>query len=311
MMMAVVRRARLFSLVAWLLIPAAVWADETEGAPPRCPRASQVAGKATVESKEIEELSGLVASRSQPGVLWVHNDSGDHARLFAIDLHGRLLLELTLTNVEPIDLEDIAMGPRLGATGSAFLYLADTGDNKKKRKRVQIYRLEEPSVLRARTAGVPPRRKVDVIEVRYEDGPHDVETIMVDPVSGDLFLVEKGALLSPQQPVGVYRVPGSEAEHGKARARKVATIALGPTTAGDILPDGSGIAIRNYTGIFYWPRAKDQTVADALKQPACPLPMADLGQQGEALGFTADGKGYVTIAEGAKSPIYRFTLTRP
>ena len=30
-----------------------------------------------VDRAGLSELSGLVASRSQPGVLWTHNDSGD------------------------------------------------------------------------------------------------------------------------------------------------------------------------------------------------------------------------------------------
>lgn len=279
-------------------------------APSRCPRGEPVRVRAALASEAIDELSGLVASRAQPGVFWVHNDSGDKGRLFAIDLRGQLLLELALTNVKPRDIEDIALGPRAGAKGS-YLYLADTGNNQHERKVVRIYRLAEPNVREARTAGQRPRRMVDVIEVRYEDGAHDVETLLVDPTSGDLYLVAKGALFAPQQLVGVYRVPAAELAHEEVLARKIASLPLGPATAGDILPDGSGIAIRNYTNLYFWPRASGQSIAAALKQAACPLPLTDLGQQGEALGFTADGRGYVTIAEGRHAKIYRFSLTRP
>lgn len=37
-----------------------------------------------VECNDIKEASGIVASRVNPGVLWVHNDSGDKARTFAM-----------------------------------------------------------------------------------------------------------------------------------------------------------------------------------------------------------------------------------
>jgi hypothetical protein len=327
-------RARLAALsfisaLATTQMPGAVWAEPlarssaaqeqvaahpatptVRAAPSRCPHAAPIRARAALESDAIDELSGLVASRAQPGVFWVHNDSGDKGRLFAIDLKGRLLLELALTNAKPRDVEDIAIGPRAGARGS-YLYLADTGNNRHERKAMRIYRLAEPNVREARTAGQRPRRMVDVIEVRYEDGPHDVETLLIDPSNGDLYLVAKGALFAPQQLVGVYRVPAAELAREEVLARKVASLPLGPATAGDILPDGSGIAIRNYTSLYFWPRAAGQSIASALKQPACPLPLADFGQQGEALGFTADGRGYVTIAEGRHAKIYRFSLTRP
>ena len=37
---------------------------------------------------ELRESSGLAVSRTQPGVLWSHNDSGDAPTLYAIDVKG-------------------------------------------------------------------------------------------------------------------------------------------------------------------------------------------------------------------------------
>ncbi len=39
----------------------------------------------TVAYEPIDELSGIVKSRTYPDVYWVHNDSGDEARIFAVD----------------------------------------------------------------------------------------------------------------------------------------------------------------------------------------------------------------------------------
>jgi hypothetical protein len=52
-------------------------------------------------------------------------------------------------------------------------------------------------------------------------------------------------------------------------------------------------------------------VAEALAAPACELPLADVGTQGEAVAFTADGRGYVTLAEGRSMPLYFYAFGRP
>ena len=44
-----------------------------------------------VQSDLITEASGIVAGRRSPGVLWVHNDSGDAPRIYAIDEKANLL----------------------------------------------------------------------------------------------------------------------------------------------------------------------------------------------------------------------------
>ena len=54
------------------------------------------------------------------------------------------------------------------------LWIADTGDNATSRASVQLYRVDEPGPTDARVAA---RR----IEVRYPDGPHDVEAVLADP----------------------------------------------------------------------------------------------------------------------------------
>lgn len=47
---------------------------------------------ATVTHPPLNELSGIARSRAYPGIWWVHNDSGDEPRLFAIDAEGRLVM---------------------------------------------------------------------------------------------------------------------------------------------------------------------------------------------------------------------------
>lgn len=275
-----------------------------------CPKVEPSHVEGRVADGDIDELSGLVASRRHVGVFWVHNDSGDDARVFAIDAHGKSVAELVLAGADATDIEDIALGK--GAEGAPdVLYVADTGDNMKRRRSVQIYRVAEPLTLSRGAEPVELKQRADILEVVYEDGPHDAETLLVDPVQGDLYLVAKAHLLLREEPVGVYRLSFAElSTKRKNVARKVAAIRLGPATGGDIAVDGSAIVVRNYWSALYWPRASGQTIVDALAKTPCRLTVSDVGYQGEAIGFTPDGAAYVTIAEGNHPAIFRYAFVK-
>ncbi len=278
-------------------------AAENDGALAQpCPKVAAGVVVAKVAHKKLDEISGLAVSRSQDGVLWVHNDSGDDARIFAVDTQGALLLEVALKGAEAEDYEDIAIGPG-PEPGKSYLYVGDIGDNRKRRPRVQIYRLEEPSI--AASEGKQVTARVHRLDVTYEGGPDDAESLMSDPRTGDLYIVGKAGFLQLTRKVSVYRIRASDLHLREAKAEKVAEVPLGPATAGDIMPDGSGIAIRNYMRLLFWPRGPTQSVADALREnKPCKLPLADMGEQGEALGFRGDGRGYFTMSEGVARPMF-------
>ena len=93
-----------------------------------------------VSSNELAELSGLVASRSQAGILWAHNDRGP-SRLFALTTDGRIVATFDLAGVVAHDWEDIAVGPG-PEPGRAYLYVADTGAESSAQQ--AIVRVPEP-----------------------------------------------------------------------------------------------------------------------------------------------------------------------
>lgn len=271
----------------------------TESAPAPCARSgtSEVVG--VLASDALDEVSGLVASRRHAGVLWVHNDSGDGARVYAIDLRGQLRAEVELEGAGALDYEDIALLPT--RTGADTLVVADTGDNLLRRERVQLYAFAEPDVGGAHKGRL--RARARRIQVRFEDGPRDAETLLADPHTGDLFLVEKGPLLARREPVGVYRIAAAHAAGPSAVARLVAKVPLGPVTAGDVLPDGSGVALRNYTHALFWSRTANEPLERVLAGEGCALALPDRGEQGEALAFTREGSAFLTVAEGERSRI--------
>jgi hypothetical protein len=81
-----------------------------------------------VAEHELIELSGLAASRRNPGVLWLHDDGSGHNAVHAISVAGNYLGALTLQGAPSIDWEDIAVGPGPQA-GTHYIYAGDIGDN--------------------------------------------------------------------------------------------------------------------------------------------------------------------------------------
>ena len=65
----------------------------------------------TVQDPVLDEVSGVVASRVHPPVLWVHNDSGGKPAVYAIAPDGTSLGAYRVDGARAVDWEDIAVGP--------------------------------------------------------------------------------------------------------------------------------------------------------------------------------------------------------
>jgi hypothetical protein len=262
---------------------------------PACPTFTASRRVGTIENPDIVEASGIVMSRDQPGVLWVHNDSGDRPRMFATNEHGDDLGAFVLVGASAMDWEDLAIG-RGPAPGRSYLYLGDIGDNGVHREMIRIYRVAEPTV----TAQIEPRiTDVVELELRYPDGPHNAETLMMDPISGALVVVVKTA--EPEAPVFQVQVPTDGAS---AVLEPVTDLALGgaAATGGDISADGRWLAVRTYSRVFVWRRVQHEPLAAAFAREPCLQP---LGDDGEAFAWLPTGDGYVTLPEGNAAPISR------
>src|SRR5262249_7795728 len=204
-----------------------------------------------IKSDDITEASGVVVSRQNPGVLWTHNDSGGQPEAYALSVAGDLLGTFPVEGATNIDWEDIALGPGPNA-GKDDLYLGDIGDNAVARDNVVIYRIPEPTVAATSTAPATsaPPTKGDTITLTYPDGPHNAETLIVDPTTGDLFIVTK----ENDKPSAIFTVPAAELRDGATvTPRQVGTLERGTTaasglvsqvTGGDVSADGSVVAIR-------------------------------------------------------------------
>ncbi|MEO1057557.1 MAG: hypothetical protein AAFY28_11640, partial [Actinomycetota bacterium] len=277
-----------------------------------------------VVSTEIVEASGLVASRSHPGVFWTHNDGPD-TRLFAIGEDGSDLAVFDAGAAgagTALDIEDIALSYRDGAPE---LLIADIGDNRLERESIQFIRLPEPD-----PASPGQIEEVEVVEFVYPDGPHNAETLLVDDDAGLFFIITKdqeeatGARegLGETLPAMIYEGPlGATAGAGpielvargmldmpalsdeatQSPAHPFALLgAAGVATGGDLAADGSLIALRTYETVWLWDRPAGTSIPDALQGTPCEI-TAVFEPQGEAVAFAGDR--LVTIGEGDNRPI--------
>ncbi|MFN7134649.1 MAG: hypothetical protein ACK4N5_21395 [Myxococcales bacterium] len=248
----------------------------------------------TVSDPALGELSGIVASRSQPGVYFVHNDSGDAARFFAIDASGALLAEYRLDGVTAVDFEDIDLGPCPSGT---CLFIGDVGDNLRRRGEVVIYRVPEPTVERGAKART---LQADALRFTYPDGAHDVEALFAHPRTGELFVVTKHP-----DTVAVYAV--SQTGGDVQQARRIASFKPPEEgvlfTAGNLHPDGARLLLRAYGALFEL-RGSSEDVAALFNSPFRALTPPD-ELQGEAIAWLADGTGWISVAEGAGAVLFR------
>lgn len=245
--------------------------------------------EAVVEEMEIDEASGLAASRKHPGIFYTHNDSGGKSIVYTLNSSGLMPAKLLLEGIRNRDWEDIAVGVD-PATGKSCVFVGEIGDNGARHRSVYVYRFEEPEL----TDTMIVIGKVDSIEIVYEDGARDAETLFIDPKTGDIIIVSKR-----EEQVGVYRVKYPYSLSEQNIARKVASIPMSMVVAGDITADGKQILIKTYTGVYRYKRKGKEDIAKAFASKPKAMPYR-IEPQGEAIAWDARGKGYLTLSERAQ-----------
>jgi hypothetical protein len=301
----VTRVAVLLVLLTSFGTPPAVAATRPATRPDVCARfAPAVEPQVTLADPDLDEVSGLAASRTQPPLLWVHNDSGGAPAVHAVRPDGALVGTYIVEGATASDWEDIAVGPGPDRSTS-YVYVGDLGDNRAEREHVTVYRVPEPDAPIATTGTLSGTAAIDL---RYPEHPVDAESLFVDPRTGNLFVIDKSFTTGIAR---VFRAPADALVDGATVSlREVASFTLGfPTivTGADLSPDGSTVLVRTYDRVVAFSRPKHGTMAAAFRRPPCDAPQID-EPQGEALGFAANGASYFTISEGRGEAVHRFTV---
>lgn len=277
-----------------------------------CGDAPEVSDAGRINTPEITEASGLVASWVNADAWWITNDSGDTARIFALGTDGDLLATVDIAGAEARDWESLAIGPPMHGMNPT-LYVGDTGNNLMRtdkaatsRTTMRVYRFTEPVIDRG-TVPQQLRATAETLNLRFADGPHDVEAMVVDPVSGDLVFVTKE--WSRLGTSGVYRSPAGLAAGSTTTLERVGEVPLEPgtlVTGADVTRDGSLVALRSYGAVDLYRRPAGEPLWAAFSTTPCSGPSP--GElQGESIGFAPDGGSYMTVAEGP-DPVLHLTV---
>jgi hypothetical protein len=267
----------------------------------------------------ISEGSGMVLSRQNPGVAWIHNDNNWAGSIFAIATNGAYLGRFYIPTVFSGDFEDIAIGPGPNPEFQ-YVYLGDIGDNFFSRSQIFVYRFPEPAAYGYFATGIPldqPLQGVQTITLIYPDGPHDAEALMIDPLTGDLFIVTKEDTGQSTTVNGaLYRATRAQLDSGASvtltKMREIAFSGFRNVSAGDISFDGRLITMRRNARVWMWNRSASQTVSDALAVAGSNVG-TPTEANGEGIGFHPTGLGYYTHSEGYAQTnyFYRRTDTTP
>lgn len=203
----------------------------------------------SLQDSNLDEISGLAISKNQRNYMWVHNDSGDAANVYALDLSGQLMATWRVRGAAAFDWEDMALGACDVAdnTKGDCLFIADIGNNSESRTDQMIYRVREPVIPQLPDATQRDTETADAYPVVYDlpaDDPNpspDAESLMVHPLTGKLYIVTKeknrGRVLESDPP-GAPGMP--------LIFRPIGEVPLHKATGADLSSNGAAFVVRGY-----------------------------------------------------------------
>ncbi|MDH4240130.1 MAG: lamin tail domain-containing protein, partial [Phycisphaerae bacterium] len=275
----------------------------------QCPQFESGLQVGTVANDLLSEISGIAASRKNTDVFWVHNDRGGQARVWALTSEGTHLGIYYLSGATNRDWEDIAIGPG-PVDGVDYLYVGNIGGGGAPNPYITVYRVAEPTVDSEQSPVETTLTGVDAINLKYPDGDQyrDAETLMVDPVTKDIYIISKEDV-----PPRVYRAPYPQSTTTTITMEHVCNLPSpwDESSGGDISLDGSMIIVRDDDDhASIWLRPAGTILWDAFSGTGCSVELPSPSEiNGEAICFDAEGRGYYTTTEregGPNPPIYYF-----
>jgi hypothetical protein len=234
----------------------------------------------TLSDTHIVESSSLAKSAYGKGVLWTSNDSGGGPVLYATGANGSTLATYTVRNASAHDWEAMAAA----SSGSYhWIYIGDIGDNGKKRSTIAVHRVVEPSSLKNGTLDAT------TFTFRYPDGPHNAETMLVNPTTLRIYIVTKdtrgGVIFAAPLPTSSTRV------------NTLIRVGTAPVTLSDgAYLDGKRLVLRGYERGYLYSQMGAAPVVFGMPAP------------GESITGGYSNLVVYTGEEGVRSKVWRVTL---
>ena len=284
----------------------------------------QVIPKFKIDYQALQEVSGISRSQRFEDVFWVHNDSGDDARVFAINRQGDVIYPefLPFHGQQPragrspwpgyaielaahYDWEDIA-------SDADWLYIADTGNNGNARRDLGVYKVPQfnPRVIeKTRATSYIPIAYPDQQLFPAENWHYDSEALFVD--AGQLYLITKHRVagrIGTFEPGGdLYRLTdaGSARPNELERVDSLSTLFM--VTGAALSPNGARLAVLGHRDLWLFPRPSS---GDAwLSEPHQTLTLTPYAMgQVEAVTWLDDQRLWVVNEAGA---VFEVSLDRP
>ena len=260
----------------------------------------------------LAEISGIAKSATYPDVYWVHNDSGDSARLFAIHADGSVIVPapwqpdlrtrtaqwpgLQITGASNVDWEAVTLA-------HGRLYVADMGNNANARRDLGIYVIDEPDPAVAVSV-----RAVQFIPVRYPEQDRwpaavwhfDCEAVFRD--GGKLYFITKhrkaGQITGWEAGARLYRLDTAHTDEQNTLTFLSARNDIMLATDAALSPDGGSLAVLTYQIVYVFarPQAGDDWFSSVPRRFTLPLL-----RTGQAEGITwMDGATVLIASENRR-----------
>lgn len=223
---------------------------------------------AEVTHPQLGEMSGIVASTYED-IYWVHNDSGDSSRIFAIKANGSVVLPRLITTLFPNRSTDAWEGYSIDnawhqdwediAIDNGVLFVADVGNNLNARRDLGVYVVNEPNpynVHKTRAVKFLPIRYPDQLQYPATRWHFDCEAIFT--FGGKLYFLtkhrESGKLITWEPGTKLYRLDTLHTDQDNVLTLVDHHSAVTSVTAADISPDSDRLAILTYGRLWVFDR---------------------------------------------------------
>ncbi len=269
-----------------------------------------------IESRDIDELSGMAPVIGERDKYWAINDSGNKPQLFAINGSGKHFGKIDLPVLNR-DWEDLAT---FDLNGENWIAISETGDNVRRHSVSSIYFFKQPDL-----KDLPKQLELAYqLDFSYEDGPRNVESMSVSVRERRIYLISKDKTpriytlplptITAGDQTGKARVTRNAARYAGQLAKLQATdddawwertfaasLLLTPTgldfSAGDRMA-----VVSNYRHVYLFSRSGDETWAAALTR-APKILTSHRMEQSESVAFSADGREVIVSSEGVNAPL--------
>lgn len=239
-----------------------------------------------IRDSRITESSGLALSVRHSDLAYTINDRGTHPMVYAVQVSTGDVVGVTdVSGLAVEDTESIAVD------AGGRLWLGDLGDNDHNRDNVSVIAFPEPG------PGMHRVTAADRYGVRFPGGAVDVEGMLIEPSTEQVFLISKN-----RDGLGaIYRLP---------------SLSPGSTvTAEDLEADAPrGVTDATFTNSGRWAllRTNDEVW---VYDPTTWTPVGTIAtpklRQGESVTVERGDRSMLLGSEGKDSPIIRVAIPEP